>query len=269
MPRSTSSTFSATRRACACSRCSRARRSPWPSSPRSPTSRSRGSRPISGGSRRQGSCATGARGPPRSTRSTRARYPRTRASSGRSSSARSTTPCSTPTAPAATRWGWPDAVAGEMERHYSPGRTWEAVARAFVGLMTLGDVLDAGAGDGAIAELLAPRARRITCLDRNARMAAAARTRLARAHNVDVVRGDVTAIPAADAAFDQVLLLNVLTSVETPAAALAEVARVLRPGGQLVLVTLDAHTHTAVTAAYGHVHAGFRPAALRRMLARR
>jgi ArsR family transcriptional regulator len=164
--------------------------------------------------------------------------------------------------------GWPDAVAGEMERHYSPGRTWEAVARAFVGLMTLGDVLDAGAGDGAIAELLAPRARRITCLDRNARMAAAARTRLARAHNVDVVRGDVTAIPAADAAFDQVLLLNVLTSVETPAAALAEVARVLRPGGQLVLVTLDAHTHTAVTAAYGHVHAGFRPAALRRMLAR-
>src|SRR5579875_3445064 len=200
MPRSTSSTFSATRRACACSRCSRARRSPWPSSPRSPTSRSRGSRPISGGSRRQGSCATG--------------------------------------------------------------------ARAFVGLMTLGDVLDAGAGDGAIAELLAPRARRITCLDRNARMAAAARTRLARAHNVDVVRGDVTAIPAADAAFDQVLLLNVLTSVETPAAALAEVARVLRPGGQLVLVTLDAHTHTAVTAAYGHVHAGFRPAALRRMLAR-
>src|SRR5579884_1174521 len=161
-----------------------------------------------------------------------------------------------------------DAVAGEMERHYSPGRTWEAVARAFVGLVALGDVLDAGAGDGAIAELLAPRARRITCLDRNARMVAAARMRLARASNVDVVRGDVTAIPAADAAFDQVLLLNVLTSVATPAAALAEVARVLRPGGQLVLVTLDAHTHATVTAAYGHVHAGFRPAALRRMLAR-
>jgi len=164
--------------------------------------------------------------------------------------------------------GWPDAVAGEMERHYSPGRTWEAMAQAFLGLMRLGDVLDAGAGDGTIAGLLAPRARRITCLDRNARMVAAARGRLAKMPNVDVVRADVSAVPAADAAFDEVLLLNVLTSVEAPALALAEAARVLRPGGRLVLVTLDAHAHASVTAAYGHVHAGFRPAAVRGMLTR-
>src|SRR5207244_7858172 len=43
---------------------------------------------------------------------------------------------------------WPDAVAGQMERHYSPGRTWEATARAFLGLIELGDVLDAGSGAG-------------------------------------------------------------------------------------------------------------------------
>src|SRR5215831_6921317 len=60
---------------------------------------------------------------------------------------------------------WPDAFAGEMERHYSPGRTWEATAHAFVGLARLGDVLDAGAGDGTIAQFLAPRARSITCVD--------------------------------------------------------------------------------------------------------
>src|SRR5262245_8364587 len=42
---------------------------------------------------------------------------------------------------------WPDALAGEMERHYSPGRTWDALTRAIVGLLRLGDVLDAGAGD--------------------------------------------------------------------------------------------------------------------------
>src|SRR5258708_39141281 len=62
---------------------------------------------------------------------------------------------------------WPDAVAGKMEHHYSPGRTWEAMARGFLGLMRLGDVLDAGSGDGTIAQLLAPRARSVTCLDRN------------------------------------------------------------------------------------------------------
>jgi ArsR family transcriptional regulator len=162
---------------------------------------------------------------------------------------------------------WPDAIAGQMERHYSPGRTWEALARAFVGLMRLGDVLDAGSGDGTIAQLIASRARSVTCLDVSAKMLAAARTRLAGFANVRFARGDVHAIPAAPASFDQVLLFNVLTFAEHPARALAEAARVLRRGGELVLVTLDAHRHAETAAAYGHVQPGFKPAALRRILA--
>jgi ArsR family transcriptional regulator len=163
---------------------------------------------------------------------------------------------------------WADAVAGEMERHYSPGRTWEALARGFLGLVGLGDVLDAGSGDGTVAQLLAGRARSVTCLDRNPRMVAAARARLAEHSNVHVLAGDVETIPTADAAFDQALLYNVLACVPQPARAVAELARVLRPGGRLVVVTLDAHEHGQVTAAYGHVHPGFKPAALRRLLAR-
>src|SRR6202008_4769715 len=62
---------------------------------------------------------------------------------------------------------WPDAVAGQMERYYSPGRTWEATARGLIGLLRLGDVLDAGSGDGAIAQLLAPRSKSVTSLDRS------------------------------------------------------------------------------------------------------
>src|SRR5256885_1019118 len=73
------------------------------------------------------------------------------------------------------RGDWPDTVAGQMERHYSPGRTWEATSRALLGLVRLGDVLDAGSGDGALAALLAPRARSITCLDRSDKVLAAAR----------------------------------------------------------------------------------------------
>src|SRR5262245_4294603 len=74
---------------------------------------------------------------------------------------------------------WPESVAGEMERHYSPGRTWEALAGGLIGLLDLGDVLDAGAGDGAIAALLAPRARSITCVDVSEKLVDAARVRLA------------------------------------------------------------------------------------------
>jgi ubiquinone/menaquinone biosynthesis C-methylase UbiE len=71
-----------------------------------------------------------------------------------------------------------------------------------------------------------------------------------------------------DRSFDHVLLFNVLADAERPARVVGEAARVLRPGGSLVLVTLAPHGHAEVTAAYGHVHAGFEPATLRAMLRR-
>jgi ubiquinone/menaquinone biosynthesis C-methylase UbiE/DNA-binding transcriptional ArsR family regulator len=161
---------------------------------------------------------------------------------------------------------WPEAVAGKMERHYSPGRTWEATARGLFGLMRLGDVLDAGSGDGTIAELLAPRAKSVTCVDRNEKVVEAARARLSRAKNVTVCRGDVHELPFAAAAFDHVALFNVLTQVATPARVLVEAARVLRRNGDLTVVTLGPHDHADVSASYGDVHPGFPPARVTRML---
>jgi ArsR family transcriptional regulator len=161
---------------------------------------------------------------------------------------------------------WPDAFAGQMERHYSPGRTWEAVARGLFGLVRLGDVLDAGAGDGSIAQLLAPRAKSVTCLDRNEKMVQAARARLAAAKNVTVCQGDVAELPFPDGSFDHALLFNVLTQVAAPARAVAEAARVLRGGGGLTVITLGHHDHADVTASYGDAHPGFSPPQLKRLL---
>ena len=163
---------------------------------------------------------------------------------------------------------WPDAIAGQMERHYSPGRTWESMARGLTGLVRLGDVLDAGAGDGVLAQLLAPRAASYTCLDRSDAVIAAARVRLQGLGNVRYEIGDVQALPFPAATFDEVLLFNVLTSVESPARALAEAARVLRPNGRLAILALAAHKHLPVTRAFEHRHPGFAPAALSRMLSR-
>jgi DNA-binding transcriptional ArsR family regulator len=161
---------------------------------------------------------------------------------------------------------WPAEVAGEMERHYSPGRTWEATGRAFASMLQLGDVLDLGSGDGTIAELLAPRARSIALVDVNPRVSAAAERRLSAHANVRCLCADMHALPLADATFDQVLLFNALACAEDPQRALRETARVLRPGGQLSLVTLDAHGNLDATAPYGHVQPGFAPSALRKML---
>jgi ubiquinone/menaquinone biosynthesis C-methylase UbiE/DNA-binding transcriptional ArsR family regulator len=161
---------------------------------------------------------------------------------------------------------WPDTIAGEMERHYSPGRTWEALGRGLIGLFDLGDVLDAGAGDGATAQLLAPRARSITCVDLSETLIDAARVRLAAHPHVRAEVADLHELPFSDRSFDQVLLLNVLTHLRTPGRALAELGRVLRPDGRLALVTLAPHVHLETTKGYGHVHAGFQPAEVRKLL---
>lgn len=161
---------------------------------------------------------------------------------------------------------WPDTVAGQMERHYSPGRTWEAYARAFVGLARLGDVLDVGSGDGAIAALLAPRARSVTCVDRSRRVLAAARRRLAGRAAAHFVRADAGRLPFPDRRFDQVLLLNVLNYAPDPAPLLAEAARVLRDGGGLVATALAPHDHAETTEPYGHRDRGLDPRALRAAL---
>jgi SAM-dependent methyltransferase len=165
------------------------------------------------------------------------------------------------------RLRWPDEVAGQMERHYSPGRTWEATARGLLGFLELGAVLDVGSGDGVNAELLAPRARHVTCLDLSERVIAAARVRLERFANVDFRVGDMHDLPFAPASFDAVLLLHTLTYSDRPELAIREAARVLRPGAALALVTLVEHEHHTIAAAYDHQNFGFVPAELERMLA--
>ena len=161
---------------------------------------------------------------------------------------------------------WPDEVAGAMEHHYSPGRTWEALARGVLGLLQLGEVLDVGSGDGVLASLLATRATRVTCLDRSATVLDAARRRLERTGNVRLVQGDMHALPFADASFDQVLHFHALTYAQDPAAALADAHRVLAPGGDLVVVTLHEHDRADVAAAYSQVNRGFAADELSRML---
>ena len=163
---------------------------------------------------------------------------------------------------------WADSVAGDMERHYSPGRTWEALARTALPLLEPGDVLDIASGDGVLAELLAPHSGRYVCIDTSPRVVAAAAERLRRFGNVEVREGDMHALPLDDGSFDLVVLMHALTYAGKPAQAVSEAARVLRPGGLLLLSSLGKHEHRAVVEAYGHVNLGFTEKELRRFLDR-
>lgn len=159
---------------------------------------------------------------------------------------------------------WADSVAGDMERHYSPGRTWEALARSALPLLETGDVLDLASGDGVLAELLAPHAHRYVCVDASPRVVAAAAERLRPFRNVEVRTGDMHALPFADGEFDLVVLMHALTYASRPAQAVAEAARVLRKGGRLLLSSLAKHEHKAAVELYGHVNLGFTEKELRR-----
>ncbi|MEP6634881.1 MAG: metalloregulator ArsR/SmtB family transcription factor [Luteimonas sp.] len=163
---------------------------------------------------------------------------------------------------------WADSVAGDMERHYSPGRTWEALARSALPLLQPGDVLDIASGDGVLAELLAPYSHRYVCVDTSARVVAAATERLRRFRNVEVREGDMHALPFDEGSFDLVVLMHALTYASKPAQAVAEAARVLRRGGRLLLSSLARHEHRAAVEAYGHANLGFSDKELRKFAER-
>jgi ArsR family transcriptional regulator len=161
---------------------------------------------------------------------------------------------------------WAESVAGRMELHYSPGRTWEAAAHALIGLLDLGDVLDIASGDGVLAELIAERARSTVCVDISAKVLAAARKRLRDASNVAFCQADMRALPFARGSFDHVFLMHALTYAADPRAVIAEAVPLLRGGGRIVIATINAHRHEEARDAYDHVNLGVGPDALGKWL---
>lgn len=157
----------------------------------------------------------------------------------------------------ANEQNWVDSVAGDMERHYSPGRTWEALARSALPLLAAGDVLDIASGDGVLAELMAPHSERYVCLDASRRVVNAASERLRVHDNVEVIEGDMHALTFADGSFDLVVMMHALTYAAKPQQAVNEAARVLRRGGRLLLSSLGKHAHASSVAPFGHVNLGF------------
>lgn len=166
------------------------------------------------------------------------------------------------------RGALPASFAGEMDLHYSPGRTWQSLSAGLAGLLRLGDVLDVGSGDGAAAAYVARHCQSLICIDTSARMVEAAQQRFAKLPHVRVQHADVHALPFPAGSFDSILLFHTLTYAEHPQRALEECARVLRPGGRVVVLSLDKHDHRAVTTPFGERHGGFSPRTLRSYLTR-
>lgn len=161
--------------------------------------------------------------------------------------------------------------AGEWDElrqlHSSDAQVEKALVEALAEA-NLGDLLDIGTGTGRIAELLAEDASKVTALDKSLEMLKLARAKLQHlpAGKAELVPGDFTDLPFAEAQFDTVVLHQVLHFIQEPELVLQEAARVTRPGGRIAIVDFAAHNHEELRTRYAHARLGFADNQIKQML---
>lgn len=120
----------------------------------------------------------------------------------------------------------------------APREDLASVLREVLGPASIGELLDIGTGHGTMLEILGPMARHAVGVDISAPALRLARTRIhgiGLAH-VEFRRGDMYRLPFDAGSFDTVTFNRVLAVSERPIAAIAEVARILRPDGRLIVI---------------------------------
>lgn len=123
-------------------------------------------------------------------------------------------------------------------------------------------VVDIGCGTGNVSELLSPLVKRVVAVDASAAMLKAAQKRLEGRGNVEFVRGEIQSLPLKDASADAAVAFLVLHHVPEISAALAEMRRVLRPGGVALIVDMVEHDRQTYRHTMGHHWLGFSEAKL-------
>ena len=161
-----------------------------------------------------------------------------------------------------------DSVAGRLGKDYVPGKSWKSLAEALLRLMPPLIVADLGAGEGASALLLAQRAKKVIAVDSSARMIEVGREHALRhgVKNVDYRLGDMEEIPIGDGEVDVVFFSQSLHHALHPERALAEAARILVPGGRIVILDLVRHRFEEARELYADEWLGFGEADLESML---
>ena len=142
------------------------------------------------------------------------------------------------------------------------------VERAIADLLLdrpLGDLLDIGTGTGRMLELFAAHADSAIGIDRSSEMLRLARVKLEAAgvERASLRQGDMYALPLGDRSADSIILHQVLHFAQQPGAAIAEAARVLSPGGRLLVIDFAQHEREELREQDAHLRLGFADDAIR------
>jgi ArsR family transcriptional regulator len=161
-----------------------------------------------------------------------------------------------------------DELAGRFGKDYVPGRSWKGLAEALLKVTNHGVVADLGAGEGTLAQMLARQAERVIAVDLSPKMVEFGRE-LALKHelpNLEYRLGDIEEPPLDDASVDLAFLSQALHHAGSPQKALEQAFRIVKPGGQLVVLDLLQHTFEEARELYADVWLGFGEGELAAML---
>lgn len=148
--------------------------------------------------------------------------------------------------------------------HVADAEVEDAIAR-LLSDRPIGALLDIGTGTGRMLELFAPEADSAVGIDRSSEMLRLARVKLEEAgvQNASLRQGDMYALPLPERSADSIILHQVLHYAQQPAAAIAEAARVLRPGGRLLVIDFAQHDREELREQDAHLRLGFADDAMR------
>lgn len=161
-----------------------------------------------------------------------------------------------------------DELAGKFGRNYVPGRSWQGLAETLLSLMPPMVIADLGAGEGTFSQLLARRAKKVIAVDHSEKMVEYGRE-LARKHgvkNLEYRKGDLENLPIRDEAVDLAFFSQALHHAQHPERAVAEAARILKPGGRIVVLDLLRHSYEEARELYADLWLGFTEAEVTRYL---
>lgn len=159
------------------------------------------------------------------------------------------------------------SVAGEWDRLrnelFGDQFSWQAL----LGLLPSDWIVaDLGCGTGVVLSAIAPHVGHAVGVDASDEMLASARARVRDLSNVELRRGTLEALPLDDGSIDAAVMMLVLHHLPAPAKALAEAARVLKPGGRLLVVDMLPHERDEYRRQMGHVWLGFAEDQLQRLV---
>lgn len=159
-------------------------------------------------------------------------------------------------------------VAGRFDRSYGPGRSWQAFGHLLLRILPPLVVADLGSGEGLLSELLARRAKKVIAVDNSEKMVTfgANKAKKNGLKNLEFRLGDLENPPIEPHSVDLVILSQALHHAAEPAKAISSTHKILRPGGQLLMLDLLKHKFERAHELYGDHWLGFAESDLHRWL---